>query len=101
MKEGKRKTHRICNFLLFLSFISIITNFIISILLPHNGDFMIEMISNLLLSMFIIFYTFSQITNRRNNKSTVVIASLLIIGYSLFQMATKLELVNILKLNQV
>ncbi len=101
MKEGKRKTHRICNFLLFLSFISIITNFIISILLPHNGDFMIEMISNLLLSMFIIFYTFSQITNRRNNKSTVVIASLLIIGYSLFQMATKLELVSILKLNQV
>lgn len=101
MKEGKRKTHRICNFLLFLSFISIIINFIISILLPHNGDFMIEIISNLLLSMFIIFYTFSQITNRRNNKSTVVIASLLIIGYSLFQMATKLELVNILKLNQV
>lgn len=101
MKEEKRKTHRICNLLLLLSFIGVVANFIISILLPHNGNFMIEIINNLLLSIFIIFYTFSQITNRRNNKSTVVIASLLMIGYSLFQIATKLDLVTILKLNQV
>lgn len=101
MKEKKRKTHKICNFLLFLSFISVVANFIISILLPHNGNFMIEIISNLLLSMFIIFYIFSQITNRRNNKSTVVIASLILIGYSLFQIATKLDFVTVLKLNQV
>lgn len=101
MKEEKRKTHRVCNLLLLLSFIGVVANFMISILLPHNGNFMIEIINNLLLSIFIIFYTFSQITNRRNNKSTVVIASLLMIGYSLFQIATKLDMVTILKLNQV
>lgn len=101
MNKKKKQNHKICNFLLFLSFISVIANFFVTILFEYDSNLIIEIISNLLLCIFIIFYTFSQITNHKNNKSTVVISSFLIILYSLFQIFIKLDFVNMLKLNQV
>lgn len=101
MNKTKKQNHKICNFLLFLSFISVIANFFVTILFEHDSNLIIEIISNLLLCIFILFYTFSQITNHKNNKSTVVISSFFIILYSLFQIFIKLDFVNMLKLNQV
>lgn len=101
MKEKKQSKHIICNMLLFISFVSVMANFIITILWESESNFIINIISSLLLCLFSIFYIFSQITNSKKKKSTIVITSFLIIIYSLFQIFIKTDYSNILKFNQV
>lgn len=98
-KKGKR--HIICNFLLWVAFFSVVTNFILTFFLKTDQNLLIHTIENLLLCFFILFYLFSQITNHRKNKSTVVIASFFMILFSFFQIMIKLDLTSILTLSHI
>ena len=100
-KKTKNKKHIICNFLLILSLISVIGNFVVVLLLKNNKDLLINTLSSILLCIFVIFFILSSITNTKKNKSPIVVSSIILILFNLIQIGTNLDLLSILELNNV
>ena len=97
----KKKKHIICNFLLILSLISVIGNFVVVLLLKNNKDLLINTLSSILLCIFVIFFILSSITNTKKNKSPIVVSSIILILFNLIQIGTNLDLLSILEINNV
>lgn len=102
-KRIKIKNNFYINILLTVSFISIILNFIVIIFFKNDSNLIINLVGNLILSIFAVFFILQslQATYNRNNKLNIVCASILLIGYSIFQICNNLGALSILKLNTV
>ncbi len=84
IKKPIIRKHPIVNFIVFALLIVSFLSFIYTIL--NKSDSLINLISSLLLTIFVIMFSMISITYKRNNKSMVLVGSILLIGYFIINM---------------
>ena len=98
----KNKKHPIVNFFLFLTLISSLTYFGITLWSGQNtSNFFSSLISSLLLVVFSILFIAICVTNPNRKKGTIFLGSFFLLLFNLFGGLTTLGIVNIPSLGQV
>lgn len=98
----KNKKHPIVNFFLFLTLISSLTYFGITLWNGQNtSNFFSSLISSLLLVVFSILFIAICVTNPNRKKGTIFLGSFFLLLFNLFGGLTTLGIVNIPSLGQV
>ena len=99
MEKEKRERHIFLSILLLLVVFTSIGNFIVNILFQENNlDFILSLISNLILTIFTIFFAISEITNTSKKKFTIYVSSIIFIVYLSFSI---LNTTNLLPIKQI
>ena len=101
-KVVKPKKHPFVNMMLFLTIISSIIYFIVTLEYKGNDLNILEILINILiLFLFTIFFVASSITNNTRHKATTFISALLLTIYNTLGILTTLSLVTIPTINKV
>lgn len=102
VNSHKTKKHPIVNFFLFLTLISSLTYFGITLWNGQNtSNFFSSLISSLLLVVFSILFIAICVTNPNRKKGTIFLGSFFLLLFNLFGGLTTLGIVNIPSLGQV
>lgn len=102
VQTKKRKRHPIVNLFLFLTLISSLTYFGITLWNGQNtSNFFSSLISSLLLVVFSILFIAICVTNPNRKKGTIFLGSFFLLLFNLFGGLTTLGIVNIPSLGQV
>lgn len=96
-KRRKLKHNLFCNFMLFLTLVSVIVNFVVIILFQKDSDTLISMTGSLLLCVFTILFIFTAIGNPNTKRGNIIVSSCFLILYSVFQTVVTLGLIPDLK----
>ena len=101
MDENKKSKRTITNIFLVITLVTLISNFIITLLFTSNKNLLIDTISSLILCVFGVFFIFSSISNRRKHKNYIIVSAIFLILFSSFSIASKLNVLKLLELPHV
>ncbi len=102
MEIEKKEKHIFLTILVLLVIFISIGNFVISILYQEsNLDFILSLISNLILTIFAIFFAISEIKNTSKRKLTIYISGIIFIMYLSFSILNTMNLLPIKDIKKV
>lgn len=98
----KKEKHVFLTVLLLFVVLISIGNFIINIIYKEsNLDFILSLISNLILTIFTIFFAISEITNTSKKKFSIYVSSIIFILYLSFSILNTMNLLPIKDIKKV
>lgn len=98
----EKEKHVLLNILLFTTIIISIGNFITSLIYQEsNLDYIISIISNLILTIFTIFFVISEIKNTSKKKLTIYVSSIFLMLYSSFQILNTFNLLPVKQIKRI
>lgn len=101
-KSINKKHHPIVNFFLFLSLVSSVLGFVITLIYKEDAvDMTYSFISSLLLVIFTLLFVASSIANNNRKKGIIAISSLVLILFNCFYIGTTMSLINLPSFNKM
>lgn len=91
-EQPKQKKHTLVHCFLIILLLVALASFVITVLDKNNSIF--NLISNLLLTVFTIFFVTISISYNRKSKGTILLSGLLLFGYFLLNICTYSTTVN-------
>ena len=102
MKNTKKKKNILLNILLCIVLLTSISYFIVTLIYKENNiDFLISLVSSLLLCIFTCFFVITELTNPSKKKTKIYISAIIFLLYMSFGILNTLNLLPIKEIQKI